>query len=222
MRSSVKYIILLVVLVTACQQKTSIETAEALKSPAVVSATPTLKPLPPDASPQLRKLIEGAREQSGVTVNYDPAYVAISYPNGDVPIETGVCSDVLVRAFRKAGVDLQKEVHEDMLRAWSEYPKTWGASRPDTNIDHRRVLNLMKYFERKGKSVAITDQRDDYKPGDIVSWNLTTGVPHIGIVVNEWSNESNGYLIAHNIGSGAKIEDVLFNWKITGHYRYFK
>jgi uncharacterized protein YijF (DUF1287 family) len=205
----------------ACQKRRSSETAEALKSPAVVSATPNIRPLPADASPQLKQMIEGAAEQAGVTVNYDPAYVAIGYPNGDVPIETGVCSDIVVRAFRKAGVDLQKEVHEDIVRAWSVYPKAWGAARPDTNIDHRRVLNLMKYFERKGKSLPISDRRDDYKPGDIVSWNLTSGVPHIGIVVNRWSDESSGYLIAHNIGAGARIEDVLFNWKITGHYRYF-
>ena len=207
---------------TSCQQKPASRTVEALKSPAVVaSATPIVKALPAAASPQLKQLIEGAIEQAGVTTGYDPSYVAISYPNGDVPIETGVCSDVVVRAFRKAGIDLQKEVHEDMVRAWSTYPKEWGASRPDKNIDHRRVLNLKKYFERKGKSVPITSERDDYRPGDIVSWNLTNGVPHIGIVINQWSDETKGYLVTHNIGAGTKIEDVLLNWQITGHYRYF-
>jgi uncharacterized protein YijF (DUF1287 family) len=143
---------------------------------------PVFKPLPANSSPQLKQLIDGAVSQAGITTGYDPAYAKIQYPKGDVPIDTGVCSDVLVRAFRKAGVDLQKEVHEDMTRAWDEYPKKWGMSGPDSNIDHRRVLNLMKYFERVGKSVTITDEPDDYLPGDIVAWDLGGGTYHIGIV----------------------------------------
>jgi uncharacterized protein YijF (DUF1287 family) len=212
---------LVLISATSCRRESPTQTAEALKSPAVASVTPVVKSLPVDASPELKQLIDGAIEQAGVTVGYDPSYVAIGYPNGDVPVETGVCSDVVVRAFRKAGLDLQREVHEDMVRAWSAYPSEWGARRPDKNIDHRRVLNLMRYFERKGRSVPVTSERNDYQPGDIVSWNLNTGVPHIGIVINHWSPDSNGYLIVHNIGAGAKIEDVLFNWKVTGHYRYF-
>jgi uncharacterized protein len=153
---------------------------------------------------------------------YDPAYVKIDYPNGDVPEATGVCSDVVVRAFRKAGIDLQKEVHEDMKAAFSEYPKKWGLAGPDFNIDHRRVLNLMTYFNRQGKSLPITYSSADYEPGDIVSWKLVLGTDHIGIVTNMLSESGDRYLIVHNIGAGTRVEDVLLDWTITGHYRYFK
>jgi len=170
----------------------------------------------------LKQLIDGAVEQVGITKGYDPSYVSIDYPGGDVAIETGVCSDVLVRAFRKAGVDLQRLVHEDMVRAWAAYPKNWGNSGPDTNIDHRRVKNLMTYFERQEKSVGISKNKDDYLPGDIVSWDLGNGVDHIGVVTNVWSESEKRCLIVHNIGAGAKLEDALFAWRITGHYRYFK
>jgi len=191
-------------------------------SAVVIPPPPSLaKPLPANASPQLKLLIEAAIEQSKVTTGYDPSWVKIDYPNGDVPSDTGVCSDVLVRAFRKAGIDLQKEVHADMTRAWSEYPKKWGASGTDTNIDHRRVLNLMTYFDRQGKSQPITNNRADYLPGDVVAWDLSDGLEHIGILTNLSSEPDQHYLIVHNIGSGAKIEDVLMAWKIVGHYRYF-
>ena len=180
------------------------------------------KPLPANSSPQVKQLIDGAVSQAGVTTGYDPSYSKIQYPNGDVPIDTGVCSDVLVRAFRKAGVDLQKEVHEDMTRAWDEYPKRWGMSGPDSNIDHRRVLNLMKYFERAGKSVPITDEPDDYLPGDIVAWDLGGGTYHVGMVTNMLSETQRECLIVHNIGGGTRVEDVLLNWTIKGHYRFFK
>lgn len=192
-----------------------------------VSQTPTAspaatqKPWAPNTSPQLKQLVESAIDQTRVTTGYDPSYVGIDYPGGDVPLETGVCSDVVVRAFRKAGIDLQKEIHDDMGRAWSVYPKKWRAARPDSNIDHRRVLNLMTYFDRKGKTLPITTDRDDYLPGDIVTWDLSSGIEHIGIVVNIWSDVGRGYSIVHNIGAGARTEDVLLNWKITGHYRYF-
>jgi len=159
--------------------------------------------------------------QAGVTTGYDPSYVKIDYPAGDVANETGVCSDVVVRAFRKAGIDLQKEVHEDMARAWSEYPKKWGAGGPDSNIDHRRVLNLMTYFNRQGKSVPISNNRDDYLPGDVVAWDLGGGLDHVGIVSNMWSESEKRCLVVHNIGTGARVEDVLFAWPIKGHYRYF-
>ncbi len=179
------------------------------------------KPLAENAPPQVNQIIGSAVEQTKVTTSYDPAYVGIEYPNGDVPQETGVCSDVVVRAFRNAGIDLQKEVHEDMGRAWADYPKRWDAGRRDTNIDHRRVGNLKTYFERQGKSKPVTNDRSQYLPGDIVAWDLGNKVDHIGIVVNVWSEQSKGYLIVHNIGAGARMEDVLLNWEITGHYRYF-
>jgi uncharacterized protein len=186
------------------------------------SPTPTAQPLPRNISPQLTQMLEGAVAQNEVTSGYDPAYVKIDYPNGDVSMETGVCSDVVVRAFRKAGIDLQKDVHEDMIRAWDEYPKKWGARGTDTNIDHRRVLNLTTYFSRHGKALTISDDRNDYQPGDIVAWQLSDGVEHIGILTNLTAGSENHYLIIHNIGSGARLEDVLFGWKIIGHYRYFK
>jgi uncharacterized protein YijF (DUF1287 family) len=207
----------LLVGVASCQRQhaptsTVVETAP---SPSII------RPLPENASPQLKQLIEAAIGQTKITTGYDPAYVAIDYPGGDVALETGVCSDVLVRAFRKTGIDLQKEVHEDMGRARSEYPTKWGANRPDPNIDHRRVLNLTTYFERQKKAMPITLNRENYLPGDIVAWELSEGVEHIGIVVNVWSEASKSYLIVHNIGAGARAEDVLLNWEIIGHYRYF-
>jgi len=180
------------------------------------------QPLPAAASPQLKQFIEAAIEQSKITTGYDPAYVKLDYPNGDVPSDTGVCSDVVVRAFRKVGIDLQKELHEDMTGAWSEYPKKWGARGTDSNIDHRRVLNLNTYFTRQGKSLPISDSRADYLPGDVVAWELSDGVEHIGIVTNLATVSDKHYLVVHNIGAGARIEDVLMAWKIIGHYRYFQ
>jgi uncharacterized protein YijF (DUF1287 family) len=187
-----------------------------LPSPSVAIA-----PLPAKASPQLKQLIEAAAEQSKVTTGYDPSWVKIDYPGGDVPANSGVCSDVVVRAFRKTGIDLQKEVHEDMTRAWSEYPRRWGANRTDTSIDHRRVLNLMSYFDRQNKSLPITNDRADYLPGDVIAWQLSDGVEHIGILTNYRTQPEQHYLVVHNIGAGARIEDVLLAWKIIGHYRYF-
>ena len=156
-------------------------------------------------------------------VEYIPSYVAIDYPNGDVPAKTGVCSDVVIRAYRKLGIDLQKEVHEDMKANFSLYPKTWGLKSPDKNIDHRRVPNLETFFERKGKSLPITQNANDYKVGDIVTWRLSgNGIPHIGIVTHLKSNDGKRNKFVHNIGSGQVLEDCLFNWKIVGHYRYEK
>ena len=166
-------------------------------------------------------MLDGAIAQAGVTTGYDPSYVALDYPGGDVPEKTGVCSDVVVRAFRKAGIDLQKEIHEDMKAARSAYPTKWGAIAPDRNIDHRRVLNLMTYFTRRGKSLPITDSAVNYQPGDIVAWELTSGIDHIGIVTNMLSDSEDRYLIVHNIGAGTRIEDVTFAWTIKGHYRFF-
>jgi uncharacterized protein YijF (DUF1287 family) len=170
-----------------------------------------------------KKLTAAAVERSHHTVRYDPAYVRIPYPGGDVPAETGVCTDEIIRAYRAVGIDLQKEVHEEMEQNFSAYPRKWRwlSGHPDTNIDHRRVPNLMVFFSRKGEALAITQRAEDYSPGDLVTWDLGGNVPHIGIVVDQKSRASGRYMIVHNIGRGPKIEDVLFSWKITGHYRYF-
>lgn len=180
------------------------------------------RPLPASVSPQVKQVIASAIDQTRLTTGYDPAYVSIAYPGGDVPLETGVCSDVIVRAFRKAGIDLQREIHEDMKTAWSTYPKKWQAAGPDTSIDHRRVLNLMTYFERQGKALPVTTDRNDYLPGDVVAWDLGGGVDHIGILTNLSSESDGHWLIVHNIGAGARVEDVLLSWRITGHYRFFR
>ena len=173
-------------------------------------------------SPEIKKVLENAVRQTEITKAYDPNYIVIPYPNGDVPMETGVCTDVVIRAFRGAGVDLQREVHEDMRDNFSAYPKKWNLPKPDTNIDHRRVPNLQTFFERKGKSLPVTKNAENYKPGDVVSWDLDgKGLTHIGIVSNILNENTGHFLIIHNIGAGAKAEDVLFDWKITGHFRYF-
>jgi len=176
-------------------------------------ATPT--------SRQATQVVAGAVEQTRYTRLYDPAYVQLAYPGGDPPPDRGVCSDVVVRAFRRAGVDLQKEVHEDMARNFSAYPKDWHLHAPDPNIDHRRVPNLMTYFTRKGKSLPVTKKADDYLPGDIVAWDLGNGLLHIGVVTDTRAPDARDYEIVHNIGAGARLEDVLFSWTIIGHYRYF-
>lgn len=182
----------------------------------------TGQPAPPIdvKQPAVKQLIDAAVEQTNYTKSYDPAYARIAYPNGDVPIATGVCSDVVIRAFRKLGIDLQKEVHEDMAKNFSVYPNRWGLKRPDTNIDHRRVPNLMTFFKRKGKAVSLTTNAEDYKPGDIVAWDLGGGITHIGLMTN-LQGAAGRYQIVHNIGWGTKVEDRLFEWKIIGHYRYF-
>ncbi|HMK68313.1 MAG TPA: DUF1287 domain-containing protein [Stellaceae bacterium] len=163
-----------------------------------------------------------ALEQTAYTRSYDPAYVRIAYPNGDPPRDRGVCSDVIVRAFRAAGVDLQKEIHEDMLRSFAAYPHRWGLAAPDANIDHRRVPNLMTFFTRQGKSLPVSARREDYAPGDVVAWDLGGGLLHVGLVSDAPAAGGAGYAIVHNIGAGAQLEDVLLNWKIIGHYRYFR
>lgn len=163
------------------------------------------------------KLAVAAISLTEQKVDYDPAYFTIPYPNGDVPANKGVCTDVVIRAYRKLGIDLQKEVHEDMLKNFSLYPKTWGLKKTDTNIDHRRVPNLMVFFSRKGTVKKITQNPDDYLPGDIVCWNLGGNITHIGIVSSKKGNSKN-YLIVHNIGAGQVLEDMLFSYKIIGHY----
>jgi uncharacterized protein len=172
--------------------------------------------------PQIKKVVDSAIKQTEQTFEYDSAYAKLAYPNGDVPLERGVCADVIVRAFRNAGVDLQKEVHEDMTRHFAAYPAKWGARKPDSNIDHRRVPNLMTLFERLSKSVPITRKPGDYAPGDVVAWELDNHLLHIGLVTDAIAGERQNYLVVHNIGAGAKIEDVLMAWKIIGHYRMWK
>ena len=155
-------------------------------------------------------------------VSYDPTYFQITYPKGDVPVDKGVCTDVVIRAYRKLGVDLQKEVHEDMKANFDIYPKKWGLSKTDTNIDHRRVPNLMTFFTRKGTKKKITDNGKDYLPGDVVTWNLGGGLTHIGIVVNKKSSDQKRFKIVHNIGNGQELSDCLFEYDISGHYAYGK
>jgi len=186
------------------------------------AAAEKLNRKPGSANPQIKKVVDSAIEQTQYTFEYDPSYTKMDYPGGDVPRERGVCADVVVRAFRAAGVDLQKQVHEDMEKHFSAYPNRWGARKPDSNIDHRRVPNLMTFFERSGKSVPITRQQADYLPGDVVAWELENRLLHIGIVVDAVADGSQNYLAVHNIGAGAKIEDVVMAWKIIGHYRMWK
>jgi hypothetical protein len=166
------------------------------------------------------QLADSAYELIKQRVNYDPDYYSIGYPNGDIPGDKGVCTDVVIRAYRKLGVDLQKEVHEDMVANFNKYPTIWGLSKPDKNIDHRRVPNLMTFFERNGVVKVISDDSGDYLPGDIVCWDLGNGVTHTGIVSNQMSNIGNRNLIIHNIGNGQVMEDCLFDYKIIGHYTY--
>lgn len=175
---------------------------------------------PEEEASFFNKLAGAALERIKHQVRYDPAYVKIPYPGGDVPSHIGVCSDVVVRAYRKLGVDLQKQVHEDMRRNFQLYPKIWGLSTTDTNIDHRRVPNLMVFFSRKGEVLAISNRAQDYSPGDLVVWNLFGSTTHIGIVSEKKSKDGKRPLIVHNIGSGPKLEDVLFSWRIIGHFRY--
>jgi uncharacterized protein len=169
-----------------------------------------------------RRLVSAATERTNHTVRYDPGYVRIPYPGGDVPADTGVCTDEVIRSYRVLGIDLQKEVHEDMVQNFSAYSRRGRRSpgKPDSNIDHRRVPNLMVFFERKGESLPTSTRAEDYSPGDLVTYDLGGNVPHIGIVVDR-KGASGCYMIEHNIGQGPTIEDVLFNWKITGHYRYY-
>ncbi len=153
-------------------------------------------------------------------VAYDPAYRTIPYPMGDVPTGTGVCTDEVIRAYRTVGIDLQRLVHEDMRASFAAYPRNWGLKRPDRNIDHRRVPNLQVFFTRHGTSLPVTSSGRDYAPGAIVTWDLGGNVPHIGIVTDRRSADGARPLIVHNIGAGPRLEDILFAYRITGHYRY--
>lgn len=155
-------------------------------------------------------------------VVYTPDYVKLKYPNGDVPPKTGVCTDVIIRAYRKLNIDLQKEVHEDMVAHFNKYPnlKKWGLKTTDKNIDHRRVPNLEVFFGRKGKKLAITQNAADYKTGEIITWMINDKLPHIGIVTHLKSEDGKRNLIIHNVGGGQVLEDCLFSYTIVGHYKY--
>ena len=182
----------------------------------------------PSATPMTVRLVAAANDRPNHPARYDPGYVKIPYPNGDVPADTGVCADEIIRIYRAVGIDLQKEVHEDMVANRSAYPfrnptlaneARMGHPRLDTNIDHRRVPNLAVFFDRKGKRLPVTTNASDYAPGDIVTWILPSGRDHIGMVVDKKSWRGR-YMVEHNIGEGPKIEDVLFEWKVNGHWTY--
>ena len=187
------------------------------------------------------RLTNAAIGRTKSSVVYDPAYRKLAYPGGDVPLDRGVCSDVIVRSYRALGIDLQKLVHEDMRRSFRSYPKRWGLRRPDRNIDHRRVPNLRTYFKRHGQALTPTADGGNYKPGDLVTWDVAkpfeadtlqssqrsrrgrqrfAQTPHIGIVSTERSADGKRPRIVHNIGWGTRLEDMLFNFRITGHYRF--
>ncbi len=171
----------------------------------------------------LEKLAQAALERTTHDVTYDGRYIKIAYPMGDVPDSIGVCTDVVIRAYRELGIDLQQLVHEDISKHFNRYPNQsrWGLSKPDPNIDHRRVPNLRVFFSRFGSSLPITDDPEDYLPGDIVSWKINENMVHIGIVAEEEAyTNSLRHLIIHNIGSGPELGDILFDYEITGHYRY--
>lgn len=166
------------------------------------------------------RLVDAAMARLEHRVAYDGSYRRIPYPNGDVPANVGVCTDLVVRAYRALGIDLQKLVHEDMKAAFDEYPPKWGLSRPDPNIDHRRVPNLQRFFERHGEALAVSEDPADYRPGDLVTWMLPGNLPHIGIVVQRRTADGRRPLVVHNIGRGPQMEDVLFEYPVTGHYRF--
>jgi len=167
-----------------------------------------------------KKISESAIEIIDPDIDYVPGWQKIPYPNGDVDPKTGVCTDFVIRTFRKLGFDLQKEIHIDMKNNFNLYPKYWDDDKPDRNIDHRRVYNQMRFFKRMGNEIEITDNPKNYLPGDVVSWNLGGNIPHIGIVVDKKSEDGFRNMIVHNIGRGQVMEDVLFNYRIIGHYRF--
>jgi uncharacterized protein YijF (DUF1287 family) len=165
------------------------------------------------------RLVAAAEAQIGVTRIYDPGYRRIAFPGGDVPLDRGVCSDVVVRAYRGIGIDLQRLVHEDMRQHFADYPHLWKLAAPDPNIDHRRVANLAAFFTRHGDKLPVSAAAEDYRPGDIVTWRLPGGLAHIGLTADR--GIEGRPLVVHNIGAGAQLEHVLFAFPITGHYRYF-
>jgi uncharacterized protein len=197
-------------LLSACTDST----AQTASQPRVPEARATHS-----LTPRAGALVVAARRQIGVTVSYDPAYTRIPYPGGDVPESRGVCTDVVIRALRTQGIDLQQRVHEDMRAHFAAYPQKWRLRGPDRNIDHRRVPNLQTWFTRKSWSIAVTDRAGDYRAGDLVTWMLPGNLPHIGIVSDRKTMLRGVPLIIHNIGRGTREDDILFDYTITGHYR---
>lgn len=196
-------------LLTACDTSSKITLPTAVAEPKLVEIS----------DPMVRKLVAGGTAQTEVTKTYDPAYVRLAYPGGDVDQRTGVCTDVIVRAYRELGIDLQKLVHEDMSRNFGAYPKLWGLKQPDKNIDHRRVANLMTFFDRQQATLPIGKNPVDYQPGDLVTYDLGPSIGlHIAMVTNV--RDTNGYKMVHNACCGTKIETLPTSWKINGHYRY--
>lgn len=174
------------------------------------------------ANARTTQLVAAALERTEQQIIYNSAYFRIDYPNGDIPAHYGVCTDVVIRSYRKLGIDLQRLVHEDMRNHFNEYParRIWNQSHTDRNIDHRRVPNLQTFFTRHGRTLPVTREGRDYRPGDLVTWMLPGNLPHIGIVVDKLSEDGKRPLIVHNIGAGPQLEDVLFRYEITGRYRY--
>jgi uncharacterized protein len=188
---------------------------------ALLGALLALPPRPAVADPDfVGQLIAAGVAQTARPTRYDGSYRRIPYPGGDVPAEIGVCTDVVIRAYRAVGIDLQQRVHEDMKRAFDAYPRLWGLQRPDASIDHRRVPNLQTYFRRRGVAAAATSDPRDYAAGDLVTWMLPGNLPHIGIVTDRRTADDRRPIIVHNIGNGPELEDMLLSFPITGHYRY--
>ncbi|RZK39261.1 MAG: DUF1287 domain-containing protein, partial [Hymenobacter sp.] len=177
--------------------------------------------VPENISPKREQISNAALSLTEDRVDYDPSYFSIAYPGGDVPKNKGVCTDVVIRTYRKIGTDLQKLVHEDINSRWQDYPHLWGLPGPDKNIDHRRVPNLMEFFSRHAEVREVGTNGKAYLPGDVVAWRLQNGRTHIGIVVNRRSNDGERNLMVHNIGAGQVLEDCLFNFQVIGHY-YFE
>ena len=166
------------------------------------------------------KFLRAALERTEKSVTYDPRYYEISYPLGDIPENRGLCADVVVRTYREIGIDLQQLVYEDMMANYPSYPKSWELLKPDSNIDHRRVPNLKNFFLRNGENLTLSNDAQDYHYGDIVTWKLDHGASHIGIVVpSPIENDSTPWVV-HNVGLGPQWEDRLFEYEITGHFRY--
>jgi uncharacterized protein YijF (DUF1287 family) len=180
-----------------------------------------LNPSADTATAKRAALSNAALNEVGMTTVYDPSYVKLDYPGGDVPLDRGVCTDVVIRALRRVDVDLQVLVHEDKKKFPDAYPHDWTGSPLDANIDHRRVPDLMVFFKREGKEQPVSKLEADYLPGDVVVWRLPSGLLHIGLVTDRTVHGTNRPLLVHNIGEGAQCEDVLFAFNIIGHYRWF-
>lgn len=205
------FVLLAGLFLAACGEARTTTVATGIAPPGPSASLPAPRTVPP--------LVAAARAQVGVTRRYDPAYVRLAYPGGDVPEDRGVCTDVVIRAFRSRGLDLQRAIHEDMRGNFDVYPQSWGMRGPDRNIDHRRVPNQMRWFERQGWTAPISARADGYQAGDIVAWKLQgSGLLHIGIVSDRRSAQGVP-LILHNIGAGTQEEDLLFRHSIIGHYR---